>query len=160
MAEVVVVERRGCKTARRYRIVKSILEKLHVFQIPPVILAAVCLAGCSFEPSHANTYPCHFGVYSRFDRTVYIERCEGIGSVYPDGYVTKTTGPAPSSTFFFPRQRWLPERIRIHWRIETDRFTQDIDFPQVEKGSDGMLRLELSEDNIWSLSFQKDSTQK
>ena len=126
-----------------------------------LVASAVSLAmGCSFKPSTANTYPCDFGVYSKFRQTIEIIECEGMGSVYPDGLIVPTHGPAPTKTFFFPRQKRFPERIRIRWKIGTENFSQEIVFPQVEKGSEGMLCLELSQDNVWNLIFEKETVLK
>ncbi len=121
--------------------------------------------GCDLEPSPARTYPCTFGVYSRFKETVRIIDCEGLGSVYPGGIIVPTSGPAPTATFNFPRQKSFPARFLIRWKLgtesansdsESQKFSQEVVFPKVEKGSEGMLRLELSEDNVWNLTFVKE----
>lgn len=120
-----------------------------------LILAVSLVQGCSFEPSKTNTYPCDVGVFSRFDQTIRILDCEGMGYAYPSGLISKTSGLAPTKTFFFPRQRRLPERFTIHWQVESEKFSQELPMPMVKKGSDGMLRFELSSENEWSLTFEE-----
>lgn len=123
-----------------------------------VIALASISPGCSMEPSKSNTYPCDFGVYSKFPLTVKIIECKGIGNVYPSGLITKTSGLAlsPSKTFFFPRQKRLPRSFVIRWKVEEEEHSQELVMPPIAKGSFGMLRLELSEANVWQLSFEKE----
>jgi hypothetical protein len=132
-----------------------------------VLLGAVMLfmLGC-LQPSDSEksqTYPCTYEVYSQFDGDAVITACDGLGNVYPYGFVRHGNGISPAATFLYPRQKQFPPKFRIRWRtIQTDldgtkensaEYVQELSFPQMEKGSEGDLRFNLSKENEWSLRF-------
>lgn len=128
-----------------------------------LLLTAILIAGCKSQENPLDTYPCTMVVYSHFDSDVIISECEGIGNVYPHGIIKRNSNRSPSAVFIFPRQSYYPKRLTIKWRKRAQgekisdhrsaELSQELEVPQIEKGIDGELQFELSQDNVWSLKF-------
>ena len=135
-----------------------------------VLLAFFFSIGCDQDPSVSDTYPCKYVVYSDLDTDAAITSCEGIGSAYPDGFVRRNSQRSPTKVFFFPRQRSFPKSFRIKWKTiqdtedgtneKSEEYVQELEVPSMEKGSEGELRLDLSEENEWSLKFVETKSKK